>query len=467
MKKKIISILPYCFFLFFSLFVFFAPFGNGDELWNYNFGKKISEGLKPYSDINMIPTPLSAYISAIFIKLFGGGVFAYRIAGYVLIVAFSFALYHLCLKISQYRSLAIVFTTIGVALNSIMYIYNYNYLTIFLILIAMTWFLNDDYNIYAMAILFGILPVIKQNTGIILLLAFYIICLYEVRYEKKSIKRILAACGVSVIPGSLYIVYLLLSGSFSSFWEYAVAGIGTFSHRISYLEFAFLGIPWFILALLPWYVYINTFFYLKKNGTDKKVKHVIISVACLFIAYPLCDAHHYCVGIIPLIPILLMISKVEKKKQNTIIFYVVACLIVIESVISQHSETEGYIYSDLKNYEHILINPNTYEKIVIVDSYILEMEKKGYNVYIADESSAAYTIPLDKYRKNWDLLLVGNIGAQTVESMLDLEGDKNVFLVMRNENDCGQQTNYELIHYIKNHYKKIDEVLGFDVYEKE
>lgn len=64
------------------------------------------------------------------------------------------------------------------------------------------------------------------------------------------------------------------------------------------------------------------------------------------------------------------------------------------------------------------------------------------------------------------MLLVGNIGMNTVSDLLDSTPDKCLFLVYRHYEELGIQEHYELIDYVVNNYEKIDEVLGLDVYEK-
>lgn len=87
MKRKFLSSLPYVFIALFCLEIFLTPFGSGDELWNYNFAKNIAEGLKPYADISVIQTPLSACISGAFFKIFGRGMLTYRVVGYLLMAS--------------------------------------------------------------------------------------------------------------------------------------------------------------------------------------------------------------------------------------------------------------------------------------------------------------------------------------------------------------------------------------------
>ena len=46
------------------------------------------------------------------------------------------------------------------------------------------------------------------------------------------------------------------------------------------------------------------------------------------------------------------------------------------------------------------------------------MEKENKEVYILDAEAAVYNIPLDKYTKNYDMFLKGNIGKDGEEGII-------------------------------------------------
>ena len=81
-NQKIKNITPYLIFAVFCAIILTKPFGNGDELWNYSFAKNIVNGLIPYRDFNIVQTPLSAYIPALFMSIFGDRLFVHRIVGF-------------------------------------------------------------------------------------------------------------------------------------------------------------------------------------------------------------------------------------------------------------------------------------------------------------------------------------------------------------------------------------------------
>ena len=118
---------------------------------------------------------------------------------------------------------------------------------------------------------------------------------------------------------------------------------------------------------------------------------------------------------------------------------------------------------ELNHYKKIPVYPELEHQIIVVDEYISKMQEKGYEVLIADASAAVYMIPLDSYHKDFDMLLKGNTGSQSVEDLLDGK-ERALFLILEDERSWNWQTNRELNYYIMKHLEYIEEMSGFGVY---
>ena len=77
-------------------------------------------------------------------------------------------------------------------------------------------------------------------------------------------------------------------------------------------------------------------------------------------------------------------------------------------------------------------------------------------------------IALNKYNKNFDMFLKGNLGGQgeigQIEKINQLEKGTKI-LIKNNQYKLNWQTPLEVISYIKNNFNKIDEISIFDIYE--
>lgn len=463
--------IPYAIICLFSLIVFLIPFGNGDELWNYNFARNISIGMLPYKDFSIIQTPLSAYVSSLFVLTFGKGLISVRILGYIVFAAISGLTYNIIRSVHN-PFISCVSIMFSMSLLILPYIYNYNYLSALLILIIIKIEEKEPKNRLIfntfVGLLIGLFPLIKQNTGIMLLLGNTIICVLYLVLKREKIKVCITRVVASIIPGIVYLLYLFFTGTLSDFYEYAVLGIQTFIHRYSFIDLLVEAPVFGIIFLVTLSALIAAFIKFVRNPkviSKQQLNALILSIAWCSIAYPLCDGHHTLCIVITVVPTFLLYypNKKTRKSENYICLFV-ASFVSFITIIYMMPIRESYHFSTLNNYEGVLITDTLENPIIETDDYIANKMNEGYCVRIADVSAAAINIPLETYEKNWDMLLVGNLGANTVEDLLK-EDKKTLYLVSPREHDDLQE-HRELILYIQNNYHKIDHIGRFDVYEK-
>ena len=78
-------------------------------------------------------------------------------------------------------------------------------------------------------------------------------------------------------------------------------------------------------------------------------------------------------------------------------------------------------------------------------------------------------IPLDKYNKNYDMFLKGNLGTKgEIGQIENLEKEENIVVLILNDNYSRNWQNPEKVRkYIINNWNKKGEIGKFDIYEKE
>jgi hypothetical protein len=108
------------------------------------------------------------------------------------------------------------------------------------------------------------------------------------------------------------------------------------------------------------------------------------------------------------------------------------------------------------------VEPELENQLRTVGDYVLQMEQSGTAVLIADPSAAAYMQPIGQYDRDFNLLLVGNVGTKTAEQLLYRENA--VYLILPADVPPGNQAHGEVIAYIRAHYEKIGEVSCFEAY---
>ena len=128
-----------------------------------------------------------------------------------------------------------------------------------------------------------------------------------------------------------------------------------------------------------------------------------------------------------------------------------------------------YLYTQmdksvLNHFSNIPISSTLQDRIIEVDAYIQDEER---DVYILDSEAAVYMIPLDKYNKDFDMFLKGNLGSASEEGQIEkIKNMKNAVILIKNDKMAlNWQTPTSVIEYIRNNLEKIGTVSFFDIYE--
>lgn len=460
--------LPYLVIAVILSVLFTKPLGSsGDELWNYNFARNILHGRMPYRDFNMLQTPASAYLSAFFLLLLGDGLLQFRFIGLclgVLCFGMLLAVGKEIVGDALIPFLTAVFSTI---VFTIIWEYDYNHLNLVLILFIM-WLEIRHPERDAIGLLYGLLPIVKQSTGGVLLLLWAGFCAIDFR-RNRDLRVLLKRLGCSCIPGAVFGIGLLCTGCFGSFWDYAVRGVGTFRHRSTYFAYLLSSPLCFAVGAVPVLVTILSLWVIRYNrGRVERRLHLrllLISLAGAVVAYPICDTVHMLTADVPFLVCWFCCLKERKftKRERAI------CVAVVMAVtgflaVDAFRGLDGCKMSGLRHFEGIPVSPDIEQTIEAADDYILECGRKGQRVVIANEAATLFVIPIDCYNGDFDMLLAGNHGTKSVEELL--EDETAYYLVIRDETYSLPQAHRELVHYIKENYTKIDEMGNFDVYKK-
>ena len=465
-------VVPYVVMALVGCIIFLSPIMNSDELWNYNFSKQICEGLRPYADINMIPTPLTAYIGAVFLAVFGKTLMAYRVATYAVFVALLFVQYRMYRKMGKVTTEALLLSVCVLLINCTSFLFNYNILAVFVVLWIMLLEWEDPRtaarNQWVIGLLFGLLPIIKQTFGAALFIVHIGVCLFYICRCKELKTTYLIRLAISVIPGFMYLLYLIFSGTLGDFMEYAVWGVGTFTH-VRTVFLLLKSTPFCALFVVPVFgviAYVIWALHKPENQHRVYVTWLLISlVLFVFMVYPLFDFSHMIEGIMPLVMVYGLAAKTNKYAKQIAEYTLISLSAIIACVVVIIATENTKVISTLDNYKGLIIEQSLEEQAKEMSAYITEQNAQGIDVYIADESAAFFTIPMNQYHKNWDLLLVGNVGNTTFEELTDIKED-HVILIRKDPSSMGYQAHFEWIERIRSEFTKVDEVFFFDVYKK-
>ncbi len=135
MKKKDVLLIISIFVAVFSIIII-KPIENLDEIWNYNTGRVVAEGLTPYKEISMITTPLLPIITSFFLKI-ANEVIMSRILATIIWTSILFMIYKIFRKIIKEENISLISTALIGFLCREIYCIDYNVAVLLIALIIL------------------------------------------------------------------------------------------------------------------------------------------------------------------------------------------------------------------------------------------------------------------------------------------------------------------------------------------
>lgn len=309
------------------------------------------------------------------------------------------------------------------------------------------------------------------------------------QYLKIAITRIIGI----LIPLIILFLYLIISGAFRDFINYAILGISTFSNKIPYLnlfnnkkiEIKILSILMPISIILMIIILLITKVLRKDNEKINNLLTILVySVSIIIVMYPISDEIHFLIGsFISIVGLAYMLSLlcqniyVQINYSRKYKLYKIVSLIIwilIFTLISVKSINNLYVYIktekniDIQYFKNVEVGDGLKQRINDIDDYILKMEKEGRKVYILDAEAAIYMIPIDKYNKDYDMFLKGNIGKDGEEGQIEKikQKDESTLYLIRKENmKSNWQTPMNVVKYIRDNLVRIGEISIYEIYK--
>ena len=511
-KKKIINILIQFSIFTLSLVVFLVarlatPATDLDEVWNYNTANAFAIGLIPYKQVSMITTPFLPMINSIFLKVVFNGIMTYRVVMGIVFALIILFIYLIIKELSNKKLLSYICAFFIGTLLIKKFLLDYNYL--FLLISLMISFLeirdikkNENFNFnhnLCVGFLTGLAFLTKQTIGVLLIF----VMIFEVFiYMKKSgfdlkFNKFIKLIGVRIlgmmVPIIIFLIYLGVTGAFNDFINYAIKGVREFSNNVPYYRlFDSNDKVVSIISRLFIIVYIPLFItFILESIKNKKLKDELIniyvlafcSIPVIAIIYPISDDFHLMVAsffalIIIAYLLILVLKKIDSfikidvfyKKLLLIGILVVIVLISFKNVIIERNiNVKENVLVPFKHYEGIYVPEYLSKRISDVTDKVQSYSNSGRESIIVDAEAAIYDIVLNRYKKNYDMLLIGNIGENGVEKIInEIKDSHNVYYFVKNpQYALNWQLPEDIVDYIRNNLKYHETVSVFDVYYKD
>lgn len=511
-KKKIINILIQFSIFALSLVLFLvarltAPATDLDEVWNYNTANAFAMGLIPYKQVSMITTPLLPMINSIFLKIVFNGIITYRVLMGIVFALIVLFIYLIIRELSSKKLLSYICAFFIGTLLINKFLLDYNYL--FLLIVLMIAFLevrdlkkNENFNFnhnLCVGLLTGLAFLTKQTIGLLLI----IVVIFEVFIYMKKIgfdlkfTKFIKLIGVRIfgmmIPITIFLIYLGVNGAFNDFINYAIKGVKEFSNSIPYYRlFDSNDKVVSIISRLFIIVYIPLFItFILECVKNKKMKDelmniyvlAICSIPVIAIIYPISDDFHLIVASVFALTVvayllIFLLNEIDKfvkidvfyKKLLLIgLLFIIILISFKNAIIERNLNIKENVLVSFKHYEGIYVPKYLSNRISDVTDKVRLYSNSGRESIIIDAEAAIYDIVLNKYKKNYGMLLIGNIGERGVEKIInEIKDSHNVYYFVKNpQYALNWQLPEDIIDYIRNNLKYHETVSVFDVYYKD
>ena len=511
-KKKIINILIQFSIFTLSLVVFLVarlvtPATDLDEVWNYNTANAFAMGLIPYKQVSMITTPLLPMINSIFLKVVFNGIMTYRVLMGIVFALIVLFIYLIIKELSNKKLLSYICAFFIGTLLIKKFLLDYNYL--FLLISLVIAFLeirdikkNENFNFnhnLCVGVLTGLAFLTKQTIGALLI---FVMILEVFIYMKKSgfdlkFNKFIKLIGVRIfgmmVPIIIFLIYLGVTGAFNDFINYAIKGVREFSNNVPYYRlFDSNDKVVSIISRLFIIVYIPLFItFILECVKNKKMKDelmniyvlAICSIPVIAIIYPISDDFHLIVASVFALTVvayllIFLLNEIDKfvkidvfyKKLLLIgLLFIIILISFKNAIIERNLNIKENVLVSFKHYEGIYVPKYLSNRISDVTDKVRLYSNSGRESIIIDAEAAIYDIVLNKYKKNYDMLLIGNIGERGVEKIInEIKDSHNVYYFVKNpQYALNWQLPEDIIDYIRNNLKYHETVSVFDVYYKD
>ena len=435
-------------YLFIFIFIFliyeFVAYGitYGDPLANYGFSYAIKNGQIPYLEFNTISTPLYAFIMSIGLHFYDSYLM-FIIEQSLLVTIMFYFLY----KIIDKKSYWVIFGLMFFSFYGLLPTYNFACFLMMVILLYLEKKHNDKD--YLIGIFIGLAILSKHTVG-----AFFILPTIIMYY--KNIKKILRRVVGALIPGIIFISYLIYNGAFIQFFNLCFGGLLDFSSKNGN-PFN----PWFYISVG---LFVVMLYILIRNRKDIVNWYLIFTF--MFVV-PIFDKCHF--GLFFGCFLIMVLPYINFSKYDDYLgrLAIILCFTITIINIRIGLMFEPVFMKSFDRFQYTLNSSYSYNKSLKVDKYI----KKYDDPLILSYHKLFYDISNGYDLDYFDILMYGNFGYNGTSMMLekiDDIHDKYIFVDMEvyKNNKVSNQFIKEIPEYVFKNCKKIDSKYGFDIYYK-
>ena len=297
----------------------------------------------------------------------------------------------------------------------------------------------------------GIAIIIKQTTGVFLLIPTIILFFKERKRFVNRIKYI-------IIPPLILLIYLFLTKSLISFFDLCFLGLIDFGNENTAFSISYLLI---VILIVSYVIY--------KIVKNKNVSYIYLITMLTFVI-PICDCYHMILFFSCFL--IVFLNDLNINLPDLSILSILVCFSFLMCFTC-------FFFKEISNFKVYITN----SKYNTIGTFSLENEKaydklnkisKKYKkvIYLCGIDTNLYLKIINKRKIDYyDYCNHGNFGYNGIKKLLKkLSNERDTIVIIRNYDISKynfSQFSKELVDYVKNNYKLIEKVDKFLIYYKE
>ena len=452
-----------------------------DEIWNYQFARRILYGFVPYKDFVMMPLPLSSQLNGWILSITNDELIIMRwIASSVAIIN-SLIILRILILIGKNHLMSMFYTACFLSLFLIYPKNNYSWYAVLFLTTALLFELRKVIGEHLgllhelwLGIMLGLVTITKQNIGLAGLLASYIFLIY---YSKSGIDFVRSAIfkfGGWVLIVGAEIWYLSRDVGFFSLLNSMYMNLAKFTGYAptsSYELLSEVGI-WVLAAFVLLAILASVISVVRNRNKKQKKLAILIalySLANLAMVIPIVDWLHLIFGMpvsILAMAIVFPNQKIEAVGQKKIAL--IFLFLVILSSFFGHFNNHQHVAdteNQINHYKNAAFPLEAKERIRDINKLILNEEARGHTVYFLNYQSTLYLIPLNQFAYRYDDIIGGGSVGET-EMINKIAAEENITVIIRGiHSPKNSQETEKIEDYVRSAMRYKQSIHGFDVYE--
>ncbi len=438
--------------------ILLSPLGGLDELWNYNLCRGVSMGYVPYRDFTMVMMPLFTVIFSLPLMIVRK-LIVYRLTSAVFLLVVALLVYKTAAEMTD-RSWGLIASLLYVAFMDIA---TYNALVFLLIIILFRIFCRDmtGRSAFLSGVLCALAILSRQTTGVFLTVA--VIAVMIIAKPLRKFLPMLIGGGASVML--LFLVYLLVTGSWSQFWDCCLFALLMPGEKNT--TFYADAVPALLISATGMVFDVKLW---KKNRERKDILHLVFGIMVITVGIPIVDMMHLCYSavwfILPLLKTLYG-SRLKDEIKPSVIKLITGLIAVTVMLLS------GYwaLGTSLDNgYEEFVLIPSSggfldsYGDMAAVNAACKE---KGARVAVYSSSACIISIIEGEFNPPYDLFLNGNLGTRDPLSYVeaDVRGVDTIILIPSDYDTENWENPQGVYEYVTEHCEPVAEYGRFVWYK--